>query len=532
MKEGFAMEIVTQTLGQMFRESVRRFRTRDAIVFHGKRCTYGELDLRTDRLAKGLFALGVRRGSHVAVWANNRPATLECYLALWKLGAVLVPVCTGCSAPELSGYLRISDSEYLIFDTGFKTTSFAPIAGAQTVIPRERVLALEDDSSGFQTLDQVRALGEHLSDTCLAGLKQLVQPTDWDCLLFTSGSSGTPHAVATTHFSRVNNARGQAAAIGASASDRYCAALPMHHCFAISGILLSALSTGGCICFPETRHIQSILVTIEQEKCTVLSGVPTLFLAILARPDLKAYQLSSLRTGMLGGSTYPPALFSRICRELNMTLLPSLGQTEATAGFTSGSPDDSEQVRGTTVGRFFPHLEGRIADPATNADCPTGAVGEICVRGYNVMQGYYAGGTLTGQPVDADGWLHTQDLGWLDGDGLLHYSGRIKDVIKRGGEQISPAEVETVLAGLPGVAQAKVIGVPDSHYIEEVCAFVVSGDGQDLAISDLEAGCRRQLAYYKVPRYFLTVKALPLLPNGKPDTRALHAMALNTLRLK
>ena len=526
------MAVIRKTIGQRFLETVARFPERDAVVFHGKHCTYAELKRRTDRLAKGMTALGIRKGDHVAVWVNNRPAALECFLAVWRIGAVLIPICTGCNERELNDYLTVSEAKYLIFDTGFRTTSFAPLAGAQTVVTRERVYALEDDSSGYTTLEQVRLMGEHISDGELAALEAQVAPEDWDCFLFTSGSSGHAHAVVTTHFSRVNNVAEQARAIDASCADRYCAVLPMYHCFCLSGLVLTALTTGGCICFPVDRHTATILETISQERCTVFSAVPTLFNAILARKDLGKYDLSSLRTGMIGGSAYPPALFERICREMDMTLLPSLGQTEATAGFTSGSASDSLELRMTTVGTFFPGLEGKIADPETGKPCPAGTVGEICVRGYNVMQGYYHEGKVSAELVDGEGWLHTRDLGYLDLENYLHYSGRLRDMINRGGERISPVELEAVIQSFPGVEQVKVISVPDSHYIEEICACVVPASGEKPDVEALTAWCRSQLAYYKVPKYILFRDRLPQLSNGKPDGITLRKSAIRELNLQ
>ena len=526
------MEIIKKTIGQIFRQTVQRFPERDAVVFHGKHCTYRELKQRVDRLAKGMAALGIRRGSHVAVWANNRPAALECFLAVWSLGAVLIPISTGCNARELGICLQTVDAEYLIFDTGYKTTSFAPLAGAQTVVPRNRVFALEDDSSGYFTLAQVCAMGQDISDGELEALEARVTPDDWDCFLFTSGSSGRTHAVVTTHRSRVNNVWEQARAIDATCEDRYCVILPMYHCFSISAILLTAIISGGCLCFPEDRHIATVLATISRERCTVLSAVPTLFMAILAREDLEQYDLSSLRTGMIGGSTYPPELFSRICSDLNMTLLPSLGQTEATAGFTSGSAEDSLELRMTTVGTFFPGVAGKIVDTVTGKDCPPDTVGEICVRSYNVMQGYYHQGQLTREPVDADGWLHTGDLGCLDQAGYLRYRGRLREMINRGGERISPAEIENVILAYPGVYQAKAVSIPDRHYIEEICACVVMKAGQAPDPEGLKNHCETQLAGYKVPRYFLFPDKLPLLSSGKPDGSAIRSAAIRALGLE
>lgn len=518
-----------ETLGELLRETARRYPDCEAVTYRSQRYSYAELDCATDDLAKAMYRFGIRRGQHAAVLTNNKPEGLACYYALWKLGAVVIPLCTACSAAELEECLRIVDAEYLFFDDGFKDTQFLPMAAAQKIVPPERMIALTEENDVCKNLEQLLQLRGGISDAQLEEIKAAVEPEDMDCMLFTSGSTGSSRPVMTTHRSRTLNAYAQSEALKTTCADRFCAVLPMYHCFALSGTILAALVAGACVCFPDSRRTADIMSVIENEKCTVFSAVPTLYLAVMARPDLKDRDLSSLRTAMIGGSSYPPELFIRVCRELGMTLLPSLGQTEATAGITGGSLDDPLALRAETIGRFFPNVEGKIVDLNDGGECPAGSIGELCVRGPFVMKGYYRMPEQTAKVLDADGWLHTGDLASIDGQGIITYRGRLKELIIRGGENISPVEIETVLAGHPAVASVKAVSVSDAHYMEEICACVVLEKGARTGEAELRAFCAERLAYYKVPKYFLYLNHLPLKASGKVDVAALRSMAEKAL---
>ena len=314
---------------------------------------------------------------------------------------------------------------------------------------------------------------ERADEDAVAEAEKLVRCEDTAVIIFTSGSTGLPKPVMTSHFSRVNGGIQQSNDFAATYEDVFCVAVPMFHCFTISTNIMASAAVGGCICLPDNRHTSSILRAIQQHRCTVLHAVPSMYRAIMARKDFADYDISSLRVGIIGGASYPPNDFIRIEEGFGMTLASSLGQTESTAGLTVCSLDDSMDKRSTTVGKFMNHVEGKIADLETGEALAPGKVGEICIKGYLVMQGYYHQPEQTAKAIDADGWLHTGDLGELDEDGDIILRGRIKELINRGGEKISPVEVENEICALPQVDTCRMIPVPDVHYGEEACACVV-----------------------------------------------------------
>ena len=316
-------------------------------------------------------------------------------------------------------------------------------------------------------------------------MERAVTPSDTAAILFTSGSISAPKGVMSSHYSRVNSGIQQADDLRATSEDRFCITMPVFHCFCISVNLMASVASGACLCIPKDRHIQSILDTVEKCRCTVLSSVPTMYHAMLSRNKMEGRDISSLRIGFIGGANYPPESFIRIEQAIGpqFTLMSSLGQTECTAGITTSSVDDSIEVRSVTVGHFMSHVEGRIADIHTGETLPLGQKGEICARGYTNMQGYYGRPDLTAETIDAEGWVHTGDLGILDENGNVTLAGRLKELIIRGGENISPSEIELALSRMPEAANSKVVGVPDDHYGEEVCACVIPAEGAALRSS-------------------------------------------------
>ena len=311
----------------------------------------------------------------------------------------------------------------------------------------------------------------------------------------------------------------------ATCEDVFCVALPLFHCFCVSTNVMASVAVGGCLCLPDSRRTGAILRAIHRHRCTVLHAVPSMYRAILARKDFSDYDIGSLRVGIIGGASYPPNDFRRIEEGFGMTLASSLGQTETTAGNTVCSLDDSLDKRSTTVGKFMNHVEGKIADPETGAPLGPGEVGEICVRGYLVMQGYYRQPEQTARAIDPEGWFHTGDLGELDEDGDIILRGRIKELINRGGEKISPVEVENEICALTHVEACRLVPVPDEHYGEEACACVVAGEGVAVTEEEIREHLRQQVAAYKIPKYILFFDSLPLNATGKVDTAAAAAQA-------
>lgn len=348
-------------------------------------------------------------------------------------------------------------------------------------------------------------------------------------ILMTSGSTGGPKPVLTTHASRVCTARAQAEAIAADENDRFCSALPMYHCFSLTATILAALSVGACVCFSIDHHTSHVLQVIEEEQCTVLNAVPSLYAALVRRVQAENRQIRSLRVGVIGGSVYREELFLQACESLNFRLLPSLGQTEATGGITIGSLDDPPEIAAATLGHFFPHIEGCIMSEE-KVPVPLGTPGEICIRGVGVMQGYYHSPELTRAVIDPDGWLHTGDIGWQDGGQHIHYCGRIKELIIRGGENVSPYEIEQIFLQDPRIRQVKVVDVPDDYYVEEICACIICERGASVADQDLREAVAKKLAPFKIPRYILRFEEFPRKSSGKLDIQALRELAAVRVR--
>ncbi|NLO48290.1 MAG: AMP-binding protein [Clostridiales bacterium] len=509
-------ELRQLTIGRLLDEITARHPDRPAVEYLGRTVSYTELDLVTDTLARGLLALGVEKGSHVGIWGNDRPNTLYILLAIVKIGAVAVMLGTGLQKTEAEALITQANVRYLFFDEGFRGVSFADIIPEMSIEGLKKAVYMGPDVlPGFLSLDGLYITAKAVSDETLSRVKQSVTPDDWDTILFTSGTTGAAKGVVTTHFSRVNTAFAHVEALRACPHDRFCIVTPMFHCFSLTAGVLSALIVGACIYFPANRRTGTILEAVSVDRCTVLSAVPTLYSALIARDDIGSYDLSPLRTGFIGGSSYTAEFFKKVENVMQFNLLPALGQTEATAGFTFADYDAPLEVRANTIGAFMDHIEGEIRDINNNEPVPAGMVGEICIRGFNVMQGYYAQPELTETVLEPDGWLHTGDLGFLDENGNIHMAGRLKELIIRGGENISPGEIEDTVMSDPRVRSVKAIGVPDAHYGEEICMCLVLQEGVSMTDGEVRDLVGSRHAYFKIPKYVLFFDELPVTSSGK-----------------
>ncbi len=516
------MELLQTTVGAMFRDTAKRFPDRPCVETPEECHTYAEVLLMAERTAWALRENGAGKDSRIAVWCKDSPEFLLLYLGLEMLGSVPVLLNTSLTGEEAAALLAKVGTEAVYYDEGFKDTSF-PEEVKKHAIPGARFIP-----------DFMRDLPEigPAEREALREITDSVKPGDPDVVIFTSGTSGAAKGVLSTHLARVNVARVQAETLSLTEEDKSCVAIPMFHCFGLTGVILAALYSGGCLYFPGGRHTKQLLEAISLHGCTIFSAVPTLFSAILARLDLESFDLASLRTGYIGGSVYTPEFFRRVEAAMHFRLAPSLGQTEATAGLTFISPEEPEELRAPTVGRFMESIEGQIRDIVTGRPLPAGKVGEICIRGWSVMLGYLGEPELTKEALEESGWLHTGDLGWLDEEGCLHMSGRLKELIIRGGENISPGEIEAVVGQDPRVREVKCVAVPDAHYGEEICACVVLREGAaemtEEQVRGLAAG---HLAAYKVPRYVLFMDALPKTGSGKLALKQLKDFAAEALHL-
>lgn len=511
------------TVGGLLRRTAGRFPKRPAMEYADQSWDYRALDSAVDLWARRLLAAGVRKGDRVGLWCEAEPKAIIALYALTRIGAVCTMLNTSLKGPELQDLLNATEVTALLIGDGYKDVSYPEVCrGLEGCGLLERVWYIGQAGCGsFPALEEA----EPASEGELARAEEAVVPEDTAFILYTSGATSRPKAVMGSHYSRANSGVMQAADLGASEEDRFCVAMPVFHCFCLSVNVMAACAAGACLCLPRSRRTRDLLEAVSEKKCTIMSSVPALFHAMINREDFAQWDLSSLRTGFIGGSLYPPELFREIDRKMGFTLLSSLGQTEATAGITTAFLDDSLDVRAETIGHFMDHLEGKIARPGTGEPLPVGEAGEICVRGYVVMQGYYGLPESTAQAVDADGWLHTGDVGYLDENGNIHMTGRIKELIIRGGENISPAEVENAAAAWPCIDRCKAVGVADEHYGEEVCLCVILKEGMDLREEEFRAWLGARLASFKVPRYIIRLDDFPRTATGKVRPSELKKLA-------
>lgn len=515
------------TIGGLLRRTALRFPDRPAMEHLGRVWSYAAFDRAVDETARRLLALGVGKGERVGIWCEAEPAAVRLFYAVTRIGAAAVLLNTGLSREELKELLAGTDTAWLGVGDGYKKLDYPALCrGLTKELPNiKRAFYI-----GEQNCESLSALPEGLApEETLRAAEEAVTPEDTASILFTSGTTSRPKAVMSSHYSRANSGIQQAHDLGASEHDRFCAALPLFHCFSLTVNVMAACAAGACLYLPASRRTQSILSAVQEGKCTVLSCVPTLFHALIRREDLGEWDVSSLRTGFIGGSLYPAELFREIEEKLGFTLLSSLGQTEATAGLTTVSLDDPLEVRAKTMGHFMAHVEGKIADIRTGEPLPTCVSGEICIRGYNVMQGYFGQPEETVRVIDGEGWLHTGDMGYLDEEENLHLTGRLKELIIRGGENISPAEIEDVLAEEERVEACKAVGVPDEHYGEEVCLCVKLKEGASFPEGELREHLAARLAEFKRPKYLLYLDSLPITASGKVNIQELKRLVRKEL---
>ena len=507
-------ELVNITTGKFFDDACKLYEDRIAINYCGKKYSYKDFRLSVDNFARRLLTLGVKRGDHVGIWCETEPNAIFALFALSKIGAVACMLGTSLQKEGLIDLVVRSDVNLLLIGSGYKDVKFPQVAKEiKDDVPLLRDIIFIGEESrdwGFKRLDSIKEASEEELNKAEAQAK----PEDTSLILYTSGTTSAPKCVMTSHYNRVNSGIQQAEQIRATKEDIFLVAMPIFHCFCLSVNIFASIAVGACLYIPSSRRTVDILSAISMGKCTVFSCVPTLFHALITRPDFKDWDISSLRVGYIGGSACPKPMFYQIEEKLEMTLISSLGQTEATAGLTSTKPEDPIELRVDCVGPFFEYVQGKIVDIQTKKELALGMTGEIAIKGYNVMQGYYKNDEETKKTL-VDGWLYTGDTGFLDGDGNLHLTGRVKELIIRGGENISPAEIENIALREKGVDSCKAIGVPSEHYGEEVCLCIVSKSKPKDLEENLMKKFKELLPYYKVPKYTVFVDEFPLTATGK-----------------
>ncbi|MBU1229184.1 MAG: AMP-binding protein [Proteobacteria bacterium] len=532
------------TLGQMLDETVEQWPNRDAVVYadRGLRLSWRQFSDLVDEVAQGLMALGVQRGEKVAVWASNVPHWVVLQFATARIGAVLLTVNTHYRRAELEYLLQQSECENIFLMDGFRDIDY--VATLYDLVPElktsergrlaagrfphlRRVLFLgAEKHRGMYTLPEVRSLAVMVSPEDYQARQDSLSPHDVVNMQYTSGTTGFPKGVQLTHYNIGNNGYWIGENQKFTEADRLCLAVPLFHCFGCVLGVLAAVSHGTAMVLLENFEPVQAMSAVESEKCTAIYGVPTMFIAMLEHKLFPRFDLSSLRTGIMAGSPCPVEFMKRAMSEMHMREITiCYGLTEGSPVMTQTRIGDSLRQMTETVGREMPEIEVRIVSPETGQEAPRGVVGEICCRGYNVMKGYYNNPEATAKAIDAEGWLHSGDLGVLDEDGYLAVTGRLKDMIIRGGENVYPREIEEFLYRMEGILDVQVAGVPSRKYGEEVGAFIILKPEVSLEPEDVQDFCRGQISRYKIPKYIAFVDSYPMTASGKIQKYKLRELA-------
>jgi fatty-acyl-CoA synthase len=522
--------LLGQTIGDNLRDTVRRLPDQEALVVRSQkvRLTYRQLWDETTRIARGLVALGVKKGERVGIWASNRFEWVVIQYATARIGAILVNINPAYLAGELEYVLRQSGVSVLLHGDSFRQNRYQPMLDG---ITPEKCPDLRLKLHLDRDYEDLRQRSESVS---LADLDAIESSLDFDDpinIQYTSGTTGFPKGATLTHHNLLNNGYLTARSLAYTPADRVCIPVPFYHCFGMVLGNLACTPTGACMVVPgDWFDPATTLAAIAAERCTSLYGVPTMFRAVLEDPTFPATDCSSLRTGIMAGAPCPVELMKQVVTQLHMREVAiGYGMTETSPLSTISAVDDPLHKRVSTVGRVMPHNEITIRDRDTGRIVPRGTAGEFCTRGYSVMRGYWQDEAATRAAIDAGGWMHSGDLAVMEPDGYVHIVGRLKDMIIRGGENISPREIEEVLHTHPAVAEVQVIGVPSKKYGEEVMAWVRRGAGETLDEKVLESYCRQRLAAYKVPRYWRFVESFPMTVTGKIQKYRLRQMAVEVL---
>ncbi|MFP4391283.1 MAG: AMP-binding protein [Desulfohalobiaceae bacterium] len=532
------------TLGQMLDRAIANYPNNEAVVYVDRdfRVSYQKLGELVDQLARGLLALGVQKGEKVAIWATNVPHWVALQFATAKIGAILLTVNIHYKKSELSYLLQQSEAENIFIIDGFRDNDY--VQTMYELVPElktrergsiqsrefphlKRVFFLgQEKHRGMYSLPELLALGSKVADADYMARQSILDAHDVVNMQYTSGTTGFPKGVMLSHYNIANNGYwiGEHQRLGPW--DRICLPVPLFHCFGCVLGVLAAVSHCSTLVILEEFNPVLAMTAIHAEKCTALYGVPTMFIAILEHSLFPRFDYNSLRTGIMAGSPCPIRVMRQVMDSMHMQEITiCYGQTEASPVITQTRADDDIQKRVETVGRAMPEIELKIVDPETGQELPSGEQGEICCRGYNVMQGYYKMEKATREAIDELGWLHTGDLGSLDQDAYLSITGRLKDMIIRGGENIYPREIEEFLYTLEGVYDVQVVGVPSQKYGEEVGAFIVQKPGYSYSPEDVQDFCRGQISRYKIPKYVAFVDGYELTASGKVQKYKLREQA-------
>ncbi len=544
-------ELIDYTVGGILEKYVAEDPDHEFMIYpdRGLRFTYKEFDERVNIFAKGLLSIGVTKGSKVGVWAKNVPDWMTFMFATAKIGAVLVTVNTNYKNAELEYIMKNADIHTMCMVNGYrdsdyvqilydlvpelKTTQRGKLRSEKFPELRNVVYIGQEKLRGMYNTSELMKLGTLVGDDELERAKSRVDCHDEINMQYTSGTTGFPKGVMLTSHNILNNGLTIGDRMHFTAADRLLICVPLFHCFGCVLGVCSVITHGSTMVMVEDFDPLKVLASVHRERCTALHGVPTMFIAELHHPMFDMFDLSSLRTGIMAGAPCPIETMKQVMDKMYCKEIISVyGLTETSPGMTASATTDSMEIRATTVGRAFPNVEVKVLDPQTNEECPPGTPGEMCCKGYNIMKGYYKNPEATAAIIDENGFLHSGDLGVMDENGYFRITGRIKEMIIRGGENIYPREIENFLYKMPQIEAIEVAGIPSPKYGEQVGAFIKIKEGCTLTEEEVKHYCRGQIARYKIPKYIFFVEGYPMTASGKIQKYRLKDIGLDLLKEK
>ncbi len=543
------MGFIDKTIGAVLEDQAARFPDKEFIVYPDRdlRFTYQQFDARVDAMAKGFLAIGLRKGDHLGLWANNVPDWLTILFATAKIGVTLVTINTNYKLHELEFLIKQSDITTLCLVDGFRDSDYVQMVNelipelkesqrgqlhsARFPYLRNVIFIGPQKHRGMFNTPELLLLGEHRENGEFRALTESLRCGDVINMQYTSGTTGFPKGVMLTHYNILNNGFFIGECQRFTDAEKVCLPVPLFHCFGLVLGIMAIVTHGATVVPCENFDPLLVLASVHRERCTALYGVPTMFIAELNHPMFSMFDLSSLRTGIMAGSPCPIEIMKRVMSEMHSRdITIAYGLTEASPVMTQTRTEDSLEVKVGTVGRELPNIEVKVWNPQTLRECAVGEVGELCCKGYNVMGGYYKMPEETRAVIDEEGWLHSGDLGIKDENGNYRVTGRIKDMIIRGGENVYPKEIEDFLFQMPQIKDVQVVGVASEKYGEEVGAFIILKEAMSLDAGEVQDFCRGQISRHKIPKYVFFVKEYPATGSGKIQKFKLRELAQELLR--
>lgn len=553
---GGAEPLLGATIPEHLATIVNQFPQQLAVVSkpQNRRLDYQQFALEIDRVACAICAMGYSKGDRIGVWSTNNVEWVLLQMATARIGVVLVNINPAYRTRELAYALQRSEVQGLFVIPNFRKSNY--IEMLVTLIPELKQVQHEKleakdfpalrhvvvyepnnpaqttcDYPGFMMWQRVMSGGSSINIETINKITATLDRDDPINIQYTSGTTGFPKAVVLTHHNILNNAYFCAHAMHFTAQDKLCIPVPFYHCFGMVISNLLCFSVGACAVIPcEYFDAEQILQTIAEERCTALHGVPTMFIAQLEHPRFSEFDLSTLRTGIMAGAPCPPSLMTKVMADMHcQEILIGYGETEASPLTHLTDRDDSLERRTDTVGRNLPHQEVKVVNIETNQTVALGEIGEVCFRGHHIMRGYYGQPEKTAETIDESGWLHSGDLGTMDENGYVRITGRLKEMIIRGGENIYPREIEDFLFTHPKVSEVAVFGVPSDYYGEEVMAWVQLHEGEEATEEEIKGYCKDNIAHFKIPKYIWFVNEFPMTVTGKLQKYKMLEMAIKEM---